>query len=183
MSILSLPTLDELPVVRDVTHIGPATVVRTIGDRVRVAVNDETLLALCALPFASQIAPGDVVLVIGNSQASYVIGLLKGNGPTALTVPGDLHIRAPHGQILLTAATGIELKSDEVCIAANRLELYAKAVFERFNHVTLWVKETFQLRASRMRTRIEQTYDIRAERIVERADKDVKIDGETINLG
>ena len=45
------------------------------------------------------------------------------------------------------------------------------------------VRQTFQLRAGRVRQVVEEGYSLRAGRIVERARKDVKIDGERIDLG
>lgn len=165
------------------TTLGPATVIQVSGPRLKLELPDAHVWAVNAIAFPYQAAPGDEVLAIGQAGAWYVIGLLKGHGPSTLSVPGDLAIDAPNGRISLTAAQGVELRSDEVRVTANRLEVMARSVFERFTEATRWVKEAFQVRAGRLRTRIECDHDLRAGRIIERADADVSIDGTKINLG
>jgi hypothetical protein len=56
-------------------------------------------------------------------------------------------------------------------------------VFERFTEATRWVEEAFQLRAGRLRTRVDGDYDLAADRIRATAEHDVKIDGSKIHLG
>lgn len=134
-----------------------------------------------AAPYRPEI--DDVVLAISQDGACYVIGVIKGKGRTTMTVLGDLDICAPRGRIELSAANGVRLKSAEVTIVADRLEVLARSVFERFGEVTRWVKGAFQLRAGRVRTRVEEEYDVGADRILQRARHDVKIDGQKIHLG
>ena len=114
------------------TYLGPARVARTAGPKVQLELPDEFAWAQTALTFPYQLAEGDVVLAIGRSGAWYVIGLLSGSGTTTLTVPGDLVLRAPCGRIELTAADGIALKSRRVAVTADKLELLARTVIERF---------------------------------------------------
>jgi hypothetical protein len=112
-----------------------------------------------------------------------VIGVLRGFGKTSFVVPGDLEFRAPRGNIELVSGKSVKMKSPVVGIAARRLDIAAKSVFEKFEAATRWVREVFQLRTGRLRTRVESTYDLKAERILERAEGDVKIDGNKIHLG
>lgn len=165
------------------TYLGSATVLHAAGGRIKLELPDEHVWAISALAFPYQPVLGDEVLAVGQPGKWYVIGVIKGTGPTTLTAPGDLALAAPRGRITMTAAQGIELRADEVRVAASKLELLAKSVFERFTDATRWVKGVFQFRAGRVRTRVDGTYDLAAERIVERAKKDVKIDGEKIDLG
>jgi hypothetical protein len=136
-----------------------------------------------ALAYPYEPVTGDTVLAIGEEGAWYVIGVLQGAGKTSLTVPGDFSIRTPAGAIELIAARGVRIQSPSVQIKANRLELLARSVVERFVHAQRWVTETFQIRSGRFRARVAGSYDIKAERILERADGDVKIDGRQIKLG
>jgi hypothetical protein len=165
------------------THLGPARVLQTAGNRIQIELPDEIAWAVSALAFPYQPAVGDDVLTIGQAGSWYVIGVLRGTGKTTFTVPADLELRAPRGSIELVSAKEIRLKSPEVGITANKLSLLAQSVFESFVRATRWVKETFQLRAGRLRARVESTYDLKAERILERAEGDVKIDGRKIHLG
>ena len=99
------------------------------------------------------------------------------------SAPGDLVLRAPCGRIELTAADGIALKSRRVAVTADKLELLARTVIERFGRAARWVRETFHVRAGRLRSRVEGDYRLRAGRIWEVADAEVKIDGTKIHLG
>jgi hypothetical protein len=164
-------------------HLGPATVVKVDGDRCHVDVGEHYRWAQLALAFPYQPAANDIVLVAGQEERWYVIGVLKGSGLTQLTVPGDLCIRAPHGSIELNAARGIRLKSSLVKIMAEQFETIARSAFENFTEVTRWVKETFQLRTGRMRSRVDGEFDLKAGSIQQRAREDVKIDGKKIHLG
>lgn len=165
------------------TRLSPANVLCVDGERVQLEFPDEIAWAAVALAYPYSPVVGDSVLAIGQNGSWYVIGVLKGCGKTTLTVPGDLAIRSATGAIELDAPKGVKLKSPTVQIAADKLEVAARSVFERFAHATRWVKETFQIRTGRLRTRVDGKYDLKAERIVERAEGDVKIDGAQIKLG
>jgi hypothetical protein len=183
MSSLTLSAAEDVFAAEYKSYLGPATVLHCAPGRLKIELPAEQAWATSALPVPYQPVAGDIVLAIGHSGEWYVIGLLKGSGPTVLTVPGDFEVRAPRGRICLSASTGVELRSDEVRVTTRRLEMLAHTVFERFSDATRWVKGTFQLRSGRLRTRVEGTYDLGADRIVERASKDVKIDGTKIHLG
>jgi hypothetical protein len=165
------------------TQLGPARVVRAAGPRVQIERPDEIVWAVSALAFPYEFVAGDEVLAIGQGRSWYVIGLLRGSGKTSFTAPGDLELRAPRGKIDLISGEGVRIQSPDVAITAKRLELAANTVFERFVSATRWIKDAWQLRAGRIRTRVDATYDLKAERIVERAEADVKIDGQKIHLG
>lgn len=165
------------------TELAAARVLQAAGNRVQLELPDEFVWAQTALASPYQIAVDDQVLAIGQRGTWYVIGVLRGSGKTTFLVPGDLAIQAPRGSIDLVSAKGIRIKSPEVNITASTLKLAARTVFESFVQATRWVRETFQLRAGRMRARVDSTYDVKADRIVERAEGDVKIDGRKIHLG
>lgn len=165
------------------TRLEPATVLTLAGTRVQLELPDELVWAVLALAYPYQPARGDRVLAIGQGEAWYVIGVLRGSGSTSLTLPGDLTIRTPAGSIELISARGVRIKSPRVRIATEKLELLAESVLERFARATRWVKETLHVRAGRLRTRVEGTHDLGAGRILERAEDDVKIDGRKIHLG
>jgi hypothetical protein len=165
------------------TFLGPASVLKAEGKRFQIDVGAHYCWAQSALAMPYVPAVGDVVLAIGQDDQWYVVGVLSGRGTTTLSVPGDLRIRAPRGTIELSAARGIRMKSPSVKIMADKLELLAKALFESVSEATRWVKETLQLRVGRLRTRVEREYDLKADSIKEKAERDVRIDGQKIHLG
>lgn len=164
-------------------RVGPARVVETGEGRVRLRIDDEEAWADLALAFPYRPAAGDTVLVLGQESKWYVIGVLRGKGVTAFVAPGDLEFSAPNGSIGLSAAEGVRIEAPQVSLKADRLELAARTVFERFVQAYRRVAEAFHLRAGRVRTTVTGAWDVRAGRIAERADKDVRIDGEQIYLG
>jgi len=139
------------------------------------------VLAL-AVPYEPQ--AGDTLLVIAQADGgTYAIGVIRGTGPTVLTAPANLCIQAPHGSIELRAARGIRLRAPLVKVVTKRMEMAARALFERCGEATRWVKETLQVRAGRLNTRVRGECRTSAARIDERAKEDVKINGRRINLG
>ena len=63
------------------------------------------------------------------------------------------------------------------------MEVVAKTIFEKFGGAYRWVKDAFQLRVGRMRTVSKGNVHVKGDRIVQLAVRDVKIDGEKVNLG
>ena len=165
------------------TYLGPAKIGLAAGRRVRLDFPDQQVWALLALASHYEPVAGDSVLAISQDDNWYVIGVLEGHGLTRFTAPSDVEICAPRGKISLTAAKGVSIQSPEVKVTAIKLELFAKSVFQRCSDATTWVKNNFQLRAERLHTRIGSTFDLKAKRIVQRAEEDVRIDGDKIRLG
>jgi hypothetical protein len=165
------------------TYLGPARVAEVADRRARLLLHDQEFWAVVALAFPYQVTVGDTVLVIGQDDGWYVIGVLRGSGKTTLTVPGDLELRAPHGAIELHAARRVCLRGPVVRLAAGRLELVARSAWERFTRAARWVQETFRVQADRVLTNAHSEYRLKAGSIKEKADGFVQIDGEKILLG
>jgi hypothetical protein len=164
-------------------RIGPAKVLQVEEGRVRLQVEDEEAWGVMALAFPYRPAAGDTVLALGQESKWYIIGVLQGRGVTSFIAPGDLELLAPNGSIGLKAAEGVRIEGPKVTLTADRLELAARTVFERFVQAYRRVAEAFHLRAGRVRTTVTGAWDVHAGRIAERADADVRIDGEKIYLG
>ena len=165
------------------TYLGPARIVHIESDRVQLAFPDQHVRALLAIAFPYQPAVDDIVLAVGQDESWYVIGVLKANGDTVIRVPGNLKLEAPYGRIELKSAEEISLLSRNVRVVADRIDLLARALAEKFQTATRWVKELFHVRAGTMHSQVKETYRVQAERIVERAAGDVRIDGKKIHLG
>jgi len=165
------------------TYLGPARVLQAAAGRIKLELPDEHAWALCALAFPYRPEIGDLVLAVGKSAQWYVIGVLKGSGMTTLVAPGDMTLATPRGRLVLEAADGIEMRGPSIRVATNRWEVIANNVTERFVEAVRWVRGAFQIRAGRLRTRVEGAYDMQAESIREIADQDVRIDGKSIDLG
>ncbi|MHC4777297.1 MAG: DUF3540 domain-containing protein [Planctomycetota bacterium] len=162
-------------------YLGPAEVVETGKEGLRVSTPSGVVDATLALAVPYDPRPGDVVLLIAEEEA-FIIGVLKGTGPTRLEAPGDLVLSA-RGKVSVEGARGVEVSGPDVTLKATKLEMVANKVFGRFSSAYQWVKCTLHTVAGRTRTVTEGSATLRAERIVEVAKKDVRIDGKEILLG
>jgi len=163
------------------TVLGPATVTEIAGDRVRVERADGSAAwAQLALAQPYEPEPGDVVLAIGADEV-YVIGVLTGRGRTVLRAPGRLELRAE--SVAIVGERELELSAPQVTVRGDRVETFARDVFERVVNAYRFVKEALQLNAGRVREQVDGHATRHAERVVMTADKDVRLDGEKIRLG
>lgn len=143
---------------------------------------------------------------------SYTIGHDHKSKKTTLTIPdGDLDLRSNKGSINIQAAKGVSINSSEFTLDSAKgnikiteanyqgLKLGATVertklllgkvtskvgrIIEKAKNVYRQVDNLNQIKAGRMKTVISGSYHLKSERIVEKAEKEVSIDGEKINLG
>ncbi len=163
--------------------IGPATVDRSEAGRVLLRVNDAQVWAIPALAYSYSFECEDTVLVIGQNDDWYVIGVLKGRGKTSFHVQGDLQFVSTQGSIDLIAPKGISIKSNRITLMASQLSILAKRLSQRLQSLRTNVKNGVTLVAARVSNTVSGSHRLKAGKIVERADGDVKIDGRKIHLG
>ena len=176
-------------------HLGPAHVLSTAGKPgyVQVALSeDEVAWAQLALAVPYSPAIGDEVLVIRHEKAqTYVIGLLRGSGTTTLRVPGDLKLDAPNGEVRITAAKAVRLRSQtdievvgkRIGFRAERVQLLAETFVQRVANAYLWVTGLFQTKSRRHRLITEEGWLVRAGRAHVKTSENIHINGKTIHLG
>ena len=163
-------------------YLGPATVLSAAEGLIRLATPAGEMDAELALAFPYRPARGDHVLAIGDEGNAWVIGVIRGRGASEFRVPGDMRIAAG-GRVTIAGERGVELRSPRVDIRADRVEIVAQAIVERSIRCYRWVKQALQLTAGRLRAIVDGQATLHADRIVERARKDVRIDGDRIHLG
>lgn len=159
--------------------LGPAIVRSRDGRRLRVERDGMLYEAELAIPCL----PGvdDVVLVAGQEDRAWVIGVITGRN-TVWEVAGDVVIRSG-GSIDLSAAAGVRVRGSDVAVTGERVQITAGTLTERCGSVYRWVKDAVQERLGRLRQVISGTHHLDAKRIVHRAQGEVEIDGDRINLG
>jgi hypothetical protein len=165
------------------SYLGPARVLAVEGNRVLVALPEAKAWATPAFAQGYSPVANDVLLVIGQDESFFAIGVLQGRGKTTLTAHGDLELRAPHGSIDLLARDGIRLRAGLVQIAAKTWDAVAETVRQRFHEFRCQVRGVLRWRAARAETDVDEVHRTTAKRIVQRAKEDVSIDGEKIHLG
>jgi hypothetical protein len=173
--LLSNPALAAPPQL----SLGPALVRGRVGRRVSIERDGQVYEADLAIPHLP--GPGDVVLAVGEVGNAWVIGIITSHN-TVWEVTGDVVIRST-GSIDFTAAKGLTLRAADVGLTGERVHLTAGTLTERYGSVYRWVKDAVQDRLGRLRQVITGTHHLDAKRIVHRAEGEVEIDGERINLG
>jgi hypothetical protein len=163
-------------------RIGTAVVTECTGERATVAFEGGLVASRLALAYAYQPVPGDVVLIIIQAEAAFVIGVLSGRGATALQAPGDLTITAPHGRITLSAGAGIELEAPQVALRAQSLEMLATTLVQSVQSAFKTFSDLLHIRAGRRQTEIDGISMESTERTYHRSKKETVINGESINI-
>lgn len=163
-------------------YLGPARVLECEAARVKLSLPDRHAWAVLALATFYEPRPDDLVLATGQGEEYWVIGVIRGSGKTVLNAPGDLELRAA-GSIGLVGGREVRVESPKIALRGGKIEVVARALLERLGRAARWVRETFQLRAGRVRAVVAGDHRVQADRIVGIATKDVRLDGERINLG
>jgi hypothetical protein len=180
------PTPPMAQVLPPGSYMGPGRVVSVHGAGVDVHLSQDAAHVVTArLALAQPYAPttGDELLVIGNANGFYAIGVLMGHGLTELTFQGDVRLRAK-GELELCGDAGLKLSSPNVTIAAGELKTFARAVTEKVDTAYTWVKQRLTFRAGEVRRRIEGADTTRAKNSTTLAEEVVKIDaGGSVQLG
>ena len=165
------------------TLLSQARVVDVEGRALHLQTGERTFAATLALPYPYKPQVGDTVLVIAQGESAWVIGVIDGSGLTAFSAPADLEFRATRGRIVLNAREEVVIKSENVNINAENVGTFARNLNQQVETLDTSVSGAAVLRAKESRTEIEQSCILRAEHVNVRARKEVKIDGEIINLG
>jgi hypothetical protein len=164
-------------------NLAPATVLEAHGRKLTVLTPEGEVSAENALAFPYQPVKGDVLLVIGQGESHYAIGLIAAQGDMTIAFPAGAVFAAPRGEIKFKSGKAIDLHSPNVRLRAGKLEMVAKSISEVVDNAYRTVRKLFKLDAGRVHTTVEETAQTNAGRYVVKARQDVKMDGEKIYLG
>jgi len=167
-------------------YLGPGRVTSVHGAGVQVHLTKSpahVVTAQMALAHPYEPLPGDELLLIGEPDGYYVIGVLAGHGQTELSFQGDVRIHAAGGKLELCGDTGLKLESAEITLAAGEVKTFARSVTEKVDTAYRWVRERLTVRAGSVQRVVEGEDMTRAKNSVTLAEEVVKIDGGSIQLG
>jgi len=173
------PAPGPLPGVR----LTQAIVLEASDRGVRAFAEDRVIDARMALGYDYRPAAGDVLLVIGQEDSHFAIGVIRGTGRSVLSFPGDVDVRAPQGRMRLFAGKGVSVHAPEVSVRTGKWNLIAETLVEKAAEAYRFVTGLFQLRAGSRHTVIQGQSFEKAERVYVRAEQEVSVDGKTIQLG
>jgi hypothetical protein len=165
-------------------YLGPATVVSLREDRVEVQLEDDvSVLARWALGYTYHPCVDDVLLVIGQEDAFYVIGILQGNGQSDLQFAGDVHLHARQGELTLSGDKGVRVEGPKFDVITEKFQVVAEQAMHK---VSVWYQRVSGL----MNVRAKESTTIVEERSVHKAkasnfvtEETISINGKQVQLG
>jgi hypothetical protein len=130
-------------------HLGPA-VVLAVAPAAPLAIRladgrKVTARPAFALPYHA--TAGDELLVIGQGDAFYAIGVLQGRGQHAIDLPGDVRLRALDGTLTLSGDRGIEMETPALAMRASKLDMIVETVSQCLGSVTQFVRDRIAVQA------------------------------------
>jgi hypothetical protein len=134
-----------------------------------------------ALPYEA--TEGDVLLVIGRQDASYVIGVLSGKGKTQLAIPGDVTLRAVDGVAEIVGDRGVRLRGPRLDLQTRALQIVADTFVQTLSTLVQRVAGSLTTHARSSHTVVEEDAHTQAKTASIRTEETMSINGKLIQLG
>lgn len=182
-----VPALAPVPVPSSAgaaSFLGPATVVAVRPHEVDVEIRGgEPACARMALSIPYAPVVGDVLLVIGDGDDHYVIGVLHGTGKTSLSFEGAVDLHAKGGALTLSSDTAVAIHAPETEVQAGKLTVFAGTVVEKLGSLYQRVRETLSVHAGKTHTLVEDSSFTTAKNASIVTEETMSINGSEIHLG
>ncbi len=164
-------------------YLGPATVATVLPTEIEVNLpRGGKVHARLALAYTYEPVPGDEVLVIGNEEGHWIIGVVFGRGPSVLHFPADAELRAA-GSLRIAADRGVEITSPEVLVTTKKIRMIASEVVHAFTTLRQRVTELLSVQAGQTHTVVEGTMHSQAKSATILTEEKVSINGKEVHLG
>ena len=170
-------------------RLGPACVVE-IGEgvdprrEVDVRLGDGRVTrARMAMPMPYEPCAGDTVLVIGDADGHYVIGVLDGRGRTVMEMHGDVDLRAIGGTLGLQSDRAVRVDAPDVEIVSRRLRTVADAIVQTATTLRQRISELYATHAGQVHTVADGSLVSQAKTTTLLSEDKVTINGKAVHLG
>ena len=162
--------------------LGVATVCE-LDPEIRVALpSGEAVTANLALGQHYDAAIGDQLLVIGNEDGHWIIGIVHGKGRFILQHAGDIEIRAG-GKLSLVAKKGMSLAAPSLETVVDTFELVAEKSKQRFGNLYQRVRKLLSVSAGEAHSHVAGTSLQQAKKHAVVAEETASVNGKQILLG
>jgi hypothetical protein len=164
--------------------LGPAEVLSVGPGYVEVCL-EHGAVARAELALATPYEPaiGDQLLVIGDADRHWVIGVIRGKGRTVLSFDGDVELRSNDGVLRLASGKRVEVESPDVAFHVGTLRTVADSVIEHVSSLTQRVRSLLSVHAGQRREIIDGSTTTQAQSSTLLTEGDVKVNGKAIHLG
>ncbi len=164
-------------------YLGPAEVLRAGAVLEASLPGGEVIRPRLALAYAFVPAPGDSLLVIGEAERFFVIGVLASAGRTELRFRGDVDLRASGGTLELSGEHGVSVEGPRVDIRAKHLSVVADRVTEAFGTVLTRVKSLLSVHTGETAAVVHGEWSTRSDRAAITSREVVSVNGKEVHLG
>jgi hypothetical protein len=172
------------PVGDPTSKLGPAEVLSVGPGYVEVRLEHGAVArAELALATPYEAVVGDQLLVIGQADRHWVIGVIRGRGRTVLSFDGDVELRSNDGVLRLASGKRVEVESPDVSFHVGTLRTVADAVIEHVSSLTQRVRALMSVHAGQRREIIDGSTSTQARSSTLVTEGDVKVNGKAIHLG
>jgi hypothetical protein len=164
-------------------YLGPAKVVQAQGTAVDVELPRGTReRARLALAYAYEPCIGDEVLVIGNADGHWIIGVIHGQGPAVIRFPADAELSAG-GTLRITADRGVDVRAQDFSVTTQKIRMIASEVAHSFKTLRQRVQELLSVQAGQTHTVVEGSMHSQSKSATILTEEKVSINGKEVHLG
>lgn len=164
-------------------YLGPAKVVQAAALTADVELPTGTRqTARLALAYTYEPRAGDEVLVIGNADGHWIIGVIQGTGPAVMRFPADAEISAG-GTLRLTADQGVEVRALDFAVTTQKIRMIASEVAHSFKNLRQRVQELMSVQAGQTHTVVEGSMHSQSKSASILTEEKVSINGKEVHLG
>lgn len=164
-------------------YLGPAKVVHVRGIVVDVELpQGRQESARLALAYTYEPCVGDEVLVIGNGDGYWIIGVMHGQGPAVLRFPADAELSAG-GTLRITADRNVDVRTRDFSVTSQKIRMIAAEVAHSFTSLRQRVQELWSVQAGQTHTVVEGSMHSQAKSATILTEEKVAINGKEVHLG
>jgi hypothetical protein len=164
-------------------YLGPAEVLRVSPAELEVALqNGRRASARIALGYSYEPRVGDELLVIGGADGHWVIGVLRGTGPSVVHFPADAELRA-EGKLRIEARRGVEISSPEVSVTSSKIKMVASEVVHAFTNLRQRVSELLSVQAGQSHTVVAGSMHSQSKSASILTEEKISLNGKEVHLG
>jgi hypothetical protein len=182
--VASVVKLEEPRTSQSHSLLGPARVVTATRSALEVELpGGDRRDAVPAFSVPVALAAGDTVLVIGQGEALYAIGVIRAEGAARVSFEGDLDLHAQGGVLTLHGDRGVKLHGPALEVLVERFSVIADAAVQKFTTLHQRVKDMLTLHAGESHTIVDETSLQRARKVALIAEETASVNGKQILLG
>lgn len=167
----------------DGRYLGPAVVTGVGAGQLEAQLpSGERVHPKLALAFPFTPTLDDSLLVIGQGERYFVIGVIESTGTTHLRFQGNVEVCAVDGTLDLRGERGVELRGAQIDIKTRALNVVAEKATEVLGTMFTRVKELMSVHVGNADTVVRGQWSNRSKRASITSEEVASINGQEVHL-